>query len=193
MNTPTEFKQLLASELSVMAAEAAPDQAPSAPTRRRRAPLAIAAVATAAAAAVIVPTVSGSGSTPAYAVTEQDDGSVILDLRRAEGLPGLQRELKKLHLPAVALEGDENCSKGHPGIGTYATAFAVMKYPSAPGKARIYPDVIPKGTWVGGKYYPPATLLLVAEFKDNGKVKGLSDWLVTDVPSCSKPGYPDRG
>lgn len=62
--------------------------------------------------------VAHSGGSPAYAVTRQDDGSLILHQNRAEGLDGLQMQLTRMGVRAVALEADENCAEGHPGKGT---------------------------------------------------------------------------
>ncbi|MEU7040019.1 hypothetical protein AB0A77_03040 [Streptomyces varsoviensis] len=175
MTTPNGFKKQLAEQLSAMAtAPAAP--AASVPARRRRTPLAVAAVA-AVAAAVVVPAVSGSGSTPAYAVNKQADGSLILDLNRAEGLPGLQKQLKKLGVPAVALKADKNCTEAPPAE-YWATQFHALT--SEPGKARIRPDMIPHA----------ATLLIVAEFKKDDSVKSVAYRLVkkNKVPTCAVPG-----
>ncbi|MDI6520359.1 hypothetical protein QMA61_29720 [Streptomyces coelicoflavus] len=195
MNTPTGFKDRLANELSAMA-HASP-AAPATPTlgRRRRAPLMAAGVA-AAAAAVILPSVSGSGATPAYAVSEENDGSVLVHLNRPEGLPGLQKQLKALGIRAVALKADDNCPTKYP-FAAYATAKPTLTYPSDPGKVRIYPNRIPDGTGDIFESLPtsesrPATLLLVAEFRKDGTVRTMTPWLVKDVPSCSLPGTGDQ-
>jgi len=183
MSTPTGFKQRLSSELSAMATHSAPAPATLAPSRRLRVPFTAAAVVAASvAAAVIVPTLSGSGGSPAYAVSEQDDGSLILHLNRAEGLDGLQKQLTSMGVRAVALEGDENCAEGHPGVGTWATKDPVLTFPSDPGKVQIHPEIFPKD----------ATLLLVAEFKGDGSVHAMTDWLVPKVPTCSLPGRPEK-
>ncbi|WP_128377621.1 hypothetical protein [Streptomyces cavernae] len=186
MNTPTGYKQRLASELSAMATHPAPVTATRAPARRLRVPFTIAAVATAAvAAAVVVPTLSGSGSSPAYAVTQRSDGSVALDLNRAEGLPGLQQQLKKLGLPAVVLEGDENCATGKPPLAPGAEGRYPMTYTNTkPFKGIIDPDLIRDGE----------TLLIVADFRDDDSVLSVSYRLVSKVPTCSEPwigGGPD--
>ncbi|NHI12022.1 hypothetical protein STPH2_7392 [Streptomyces sp. KO7888] len=195
MNTPTAFKDRLASELSAMATATAPASVAAAPVRRLRVPLMAAGVATAAAAAaVILPSVSGSGASPAYAVTEEDDGSVIVDLNRPEGLPGLQKQLKELGIRAVAQQGDKDCAAGYPG--GWALAKAVLTYPSDPGKVRIYPDRLPvhDAAADGNKkriddvQRPDPTLLLVADFEKDGTVRTLTDWVVNEVPSCSLPG-----
>ncbi|MGY0060115.1 hypothetical protein ACWY4P_26820 [Streptomyces sp. LZ34] len=189
MSTPTQFKQRLASELSAMATAPAPVPATRAPARRLRLPLAIATVATAAAAAVVVPTLSGSGTSPAYAVTKQDDGSLILHLNRPEGLPGLQKQLTKMGVRAAALEGDENCPTGAPPHAPWATAGYAMTFPSAPGKALIHPEMIPDDTVLpDGRRVAGATLLIVAEFGKDNSTKAVSFRLVSKVPKCSVPG-----
>ncbi|MDJ1135716.1 hypothetical protein [Streptomyces iconiensis] len=176
MTTPTGFKKQLAAELSAMATTLSPAPAAPVPARRRRTPFALAAVA-AAAAAVVVPAMSGSGGSPAYAVDKQDDGSLILDLNRAEGLPGLQEQLKKLGVPAVALKADKGCTEVSPAE-YWATKFESLS--SDPGKARIRTDMIPDN----------ATLLVVAEFKDDDSVKAMSYRLVKKdkAPTCAVPG-----
>ncbi|MEV0266474.1 hypothetical protein AB0I49_34730 [Streptomyces sp. NPDC050617] len=176
MTTPNGFKKQLAEELSAMATAPSPAPAAPVPARRRRTPFAVAAVA-AAAAAIVVPAVSGSGSTPAYAVDKQDDGSLVLDLNRPEGLPGLQEQLKKLGVPAVALKADKGCTEAPPAE-YWATKYLALT--SEPGKARIRPDMIPHA----------ATLLIVAEFKKDDSVKAVSYRLVkkNKVPTCAVPG-----
>ncbi|OWA01465.1 hypothetical protein B9W64_36320 [Streptomyces sp. CS159] len=64
-----------------------------------------AVTAAAAAAGVVVPAASGSGSSPAHAVTEQDDGSLILELRDTDGMSDLQDKLDELGVRARVLEG----------------------------------------------------------------------------------------
>ncbi|MFI0734625.1 hypothetical protein ACH4S9_37405 [Streptomyces sp. NPDC021225] len=191
MNTPTQFKQRLASELSAMATHPAPAPAPAtrAPARRLRLPFAIAAVATAAAAAVVVPTLTGSGSSPAYAVTREDDGSLTLLLNRPEGLPGLQKQLKKMGVRAAVLEGDKNCPTGAPPHAPWATAGYALTFPSDPAKAIVHPDMIPDDTVLSnGRRVAGATLLIVAEFGKDNATKAVSFRLVSKVPKCSVPG-----
>ncbi|MDP9613412.1 hypothetical protein [Streptomyces demainii] len=189
MSTPTGFKRRLASELSAMATAPAPVGATRAPARRLRVRFAIAAVATAAATAVVVPTLSGSGAAPAYAVTKQDDGSLILHLDRPEGLPGLQKQLKEMGVRAAVLEGDKNCPTGAPPEAPWATMDYAMTVSSQPWSAIIRPDMIPDDTVLpDGRRVKGATLLIVAEFGKNHTTKGVSFRLVEEVPKCSVPG-----
>lgn len=189
MNTPTQFKQRLASELSALAAHPTPAPATRAPARRLRLPFAVAAVATAAAAAVVVPTLTGSGSSPAYAVTQEDDGSLILHLNRPEGLPGLQKQLQKMGVRAAVLEGDKNCPTGAPPHAPWATGGYALTFPSDPGKAVVHPDLIPDDTVSSnGRRVAGATLLIVAEFGEDNSTKAVSFRLVSKVPKCSVPG-----
>ncbi|MGP4010906.1 hypothetical protein [Streptomyces sp. 4N124] len=181
MNTPTGFKQRLASELSAMATAPAPVPGTRAPARRRRIPFTVAAVATAAvAAAVVVPTLTGSGSSPAYAVTRQDDGSLIVELNRAEGAPGLQKQLNKMGVRAAVLEGDDRCATGAPpeAPGSHERYPMTFSDSEAPWMGHIHPDLIHDGE----------TLLLVAESRDDGTTRAVSSRLVTKVPTCSVPG-----
>ncbi|GAA2317110.1 hypothetical protein [Streptomyces violaceusniger] len=189
MSTPTGFKRRLASELSAMATDPAPAAATRAPARRFRVRFAVAAVAAAAATAVVVPTLSGSGASPAYAVTKQDDGSLVLRLDRPEGLPGLQKQLKEMGVRAAALEGDENCPTGAPPHAPWATAGYAMTVSSDPWSAVIHPELIPDDTVLpNGKRVKGATLLIVAEFGKDHTTKGVSFRLVEKVPECSVPG-----
>ncbi|MEU9189557.1 hypothetical protein AB0D14_34450 [Streptomyces sp. NPDC048484] len=180
MSTPTGFKQRLASELSAMATESAPASATRVPARHLRVRFTVAAVATAVAAAVVVPMVSGSGSSPAYAVTRQDDGSLILELHRTEGESGLQKQLNRMGVRAAVLEGDDHCATGVPteapgSLERYPMTFSDSE---PPWTARIHPDLIHDGE----------TLLIVAESKDDGTTRAVSSRLVTKVPACSVPG-----
>jgi hypothetical protein len=190
MSTPTQFKQRLGAELSAMATAPAPAPATRAPARRLRLPLAVATVATAAAAAVVVPTLGGSGGSPAYAVTKKDYGSLILHLNRHEGLPGLQTQLKKMGVRAAVLEGDENCPTGAPPHAPLASAGGyALTFPSDPGKALIHPDRIPDAVVLpNGRRVAGATLLIVAEFGRDNATKAVSFRLVSKVPRCSVPG-----
>ncbi|MGW0822463.1 hypothetical protein [Streptomyces sp. NPDC002845] len=182
MSTPTGFKRRLASELSAMATHPAPAPATRAPARRLRVPLTIAAVATAAVAtAVVVPTLTGSGGSPAYAVTQQGDGSLVLDLKRAEGMPGLEKQLKKMGVRAVIMKADEDCSTGKPPMvpGSSQRQPVTYELPGAPGKARINPERIRNGE----------TLLLAVEFRDGEDTPfAISDRLVQKVPTCTVGG-----
>ena len=181
MNTPTGFKQRLASELSAMATHPAPAQAARTPSRRLRVPFTIAAVAAAAvAAAIVVPTLSGAGNSPAYAVTQEDDGSLIMDLKRGDGMPGLEKQLKKMGVRAAILKGDEDCSTGMPPVVPGSSQREPVTYfDNDPGKARINPDRIRDGE----------TLLLVAEFRNGEDTPfAVSDRLVQKVPACSVGG-----
>jgi hypothetical protein len=181
MNTPTGFKQRLASELSAMATHPAPAQVARTPARRLRVPFTIAvATAAAVAAAVIVPALSGPGGSPAYAVTRQNDGSLVMDLKHGDGMPGLEKQLKKMGVPAAILEGDEDCSTGMPPmVPGSAQREPVTYFDNDPGKARINPDRIRDGE----------TLLIVAEFRKGEETPfAVSDRLVLKVPACSVGG-----
>ncbi|CDR06659.1 hypothetical protein [Streptomyces iranensis] len=189
MSTPTGFKQRLESELSAMATDPAPLRATRAPARRLRVRFAVTAVAAAAATAVVVPTLSGSGASPAYAVTKQGDGSLVLRLDRAEGLPGLQKQLKEMGVRAAVLEGDKKCPTGAPPESPWATEDYAMTFPAQPWKAVIHPDMIPDAAVLpDGRRVGAATLLVVAEFGKDHSTQAVSFRLVEKVPTCSVPG-----
>ncbi|MEW2399220.1 hypothetical protein [Streptomyces sp. NPDC046862] len=180
MSMPTGFKQRLASELTAMATEPAPVPATRAPARGLRTRIALGAVVTAAAAAaVVVPTVSGTGGSPAYAVTRQDDGSLVLELNRAEGAPGLQKRLNSMGVRAAVLEGDDNCFTGEPPLAPGAQGRYPMSFdPEISYKASVHPALIHDGE----------TLLVVAESRQDGTIRAISSRLVTKVPRCSVSG-----
>ncbi|GLY97203.1 hypothetical protein [Actinoplanes sp. NBRC 103695] len=181
MNTPTGFKQRLASELSAMATHPAPAQAARNPARRLRLPFMIATVAAAAVAvAVVVPALSGAGDSPAYAVTQENDGSLVMDLKRGDGMPGLEKQLKKMGVRAAILKGDEDCATGIPPMVPGSSQREPVTYfDDDPGKARINPDRIRDGE----------TLLIVAEFRNGEDTPfAVSDRLVLNVPACSVGG-----
>ncbi|BCL28966.1 hypothetical protein ACFFS2_05960 [Streptomyces aurantiacus] len=181
MSTPTGFKRRLAAELSAMATHPAPAQATRAPARRLRVPLTIAAVATAAVAtAVVVPSLSGAGSSPAYAVAQESDGSLVMDLKHGDGMPGLEKQLRKMGVRAAILKGDKDCSTGKPPMVPGSSQREPVTYfDNDPGKARINPDRIRDGE----------TLLIVAEFRKGDDAPfAVSDRLVPEVPTCSVGG-----
>ncbi|MDX3321204.1 hypothetical protein PV415_30315 [Streptomyces sp. ME03-5684b] len=180
MSTPTHFKRRLASELASMAAEYGPAPVTRTPARRLHVRFTVAAVtAAAAAAAVVIPTVSGSGSAPAYAVTQQDDGSLTLEIRDTDGMSDLQDKLDELGVRAKVLEGDDRCATGAP--------------PEAPGAHLRYPMTFSDADGPGSVHFDPdlihenETLLIVVGTREDTTIRSLSSRLVTQVPACSVP------
>ncbi|GGL86053.1 hypothetical protein GCM10010095_83530 [Streptomyces anthocyanicus] len=180
MSTPTHFKQRLASELASIATEHGPTPATHAPAHRPHARFTVVAVmAAAAVAAVVVPTVSGSGSSPAYAVTQQDDGSLILVIRDTDAMSDLQDKLGELGVRARVLEGDDRCATGAP--------------PEAPGAHFRYPVTFPDAESPGTVHFDPdlihedETLLIVVGTREDDTIRSVSSRLVTKVPECSVP------
>lgn len=139
----------------------------------------VAVTAVAAAAGVVIPTVSGSGSAPAYAVIQQDDGSLTLELRDTDGMSDLQDKLDELGVRARVLEGDDRCATGAP--------------PEAPGAHLRYPMTFSDREGLGTVHFDPAlfhedeTLLIVVGTREGTTIRSVSSRLVTQVPACSVP------
>ncbi|MFJ4276227.1 hypothetical protein ACIP29_37430 [Streptomyces coelicoflavus] len=138
--------------------------------------------AAAAVAVVVVPAVSGSGSAPAYAVTEQDDGSLILVIRDTDGMADLQGKLDELGVRARVLEGDDRCATGAP--------------PEAPGAHFRYPMTFSIEEGPGTVHFDPAlihedeTLLIVV-----GRARGQREAAVggqRSVPAAVPAGAGSR-
>lgn len=81
---------------------------PSSLTRRR--PLAVAGAALAAvAAAVVIALSSGGGPAPAYAVTQNPDGTVTVTVRELTATPALESVLVSMGLPVRAAPVEAAC------------------------------------------------------------------------------------
>lgn len=183
---PTAFKQRLREELAALEASLnlAPTTSPT-PARTRPAPplrrrlrllLAVGAVAAGAAGAVALPaTVSGEhGGSAAYAVDPQHDGTVLVQLFRPDGLPGLIKDLRAIGVNARGFRGSPRgrCTEPQPENLDSAILGRVLPYRLGDGKRmRIDPHAMPEG----------ATLLIVTESKPLAVV---SVSLVNRVPHC---------
>lgn len=147
MNTLTHFQQSLDTELRERAAlppsEPALSRAQRArPTRRML--LAAGTAAAAVAVALAVPLSTGGGADPAYAVTQRADGTVAIRLFTPSGISGLQAELRRLHVRAVALEATTGCKVKDAG-STPALESVIVHDRNAGGFTVIRPSAIPKG------------------------------------------------
>ncbi|MFC8718994.1 hypothetical protein [Kitasatospora sp. NPDC057198] len=106
--TTAAFERKLGEELIAMAAEraaAVPAQRRSA-VRRRPLLAALAVGAAAVTTAVVLPAVLGGehGGNAAYAVTEESDGTFLLELRDPAGLPDMVAELQAHGVKAAGLK-----------------------------------------------------------------------------------------
>jgi hypothetical protein len=144
VNTLTHFQQSLDAELRERA-EALPAAAP--PARRARPPrrllLAAGTAAAAVAVAVAVPLSTGGGADPAYAVIQRTDGTVAIRLFSPSGSSGLQAELRRLHIRAVALEATAGCNDKELG-STSALESVIVHDHNAGGFTVIRPSAIPR-------------------------------------------------
>lgn len=174
--TPTGFRQRLREELEIAAAHR-PDLAdfpPSAPQRRSRVPVAVGAAALALGGAVVLP-IAYSGSAPAaYAVTADDDGSVLIELNKPSGLPGLQDALRKAGVNAVVMQASSvgQCTDPQPAGLPAGESVRVHRWDDPLDSLRINPAAMPTD----------ATFLLVAD--TIGEQIVLSSSVTNSVPAC---------
>ncbi|MFJ1756867.1 hypothetical protein [Kitasatospora sp. NPDC088134] len=183
--TPTThgFEQRLGEHLVALAAERLPGDGP-APRRsvlRRPVFAALAVGASALAAALVLPAALGGehGGNAAYAVTQEDDGTILLELRDPAGLDGMVAELRKHGVKAVGLETAHTpaeCPLPEPK-GEAATANVVKGgFGTAPGTVRIDPGAVPAGR-----------TLLLTTWHGNGWQIVFSALVVEQVPTCVPP------
>lgn len=182
---PTAFKQRLGDELAALEASLNPAHItspapvrtrPAPPLRRLRLLLAVGAVAAGAAGAVALPAaVSGEhGGSAAYAVSPQRDGTVLVQLLRPDGLPGLIRDLRALGVNAQGLHASPRGRCIEPQPASLDSAIIGRVLPTRPGdvrKLRIDPHAMPKG----------AVLLVVTE---DHPVSLISFRVVDWAPRC---------
>lgn len=80
------------------------------PTKRSRRPLWLSgAVVVIAAVIATSVTLAGGGSTPAYAVTQNPNGTVTLTLTEMAGITGANAELRKMGLPVLVVSTADDC------------------------------------------------------------------------------------
>lgn len=102
---PHAFEERLKAELMILAADQPPAAAPvRSPARRYRIPIALGAVAAAVAGLVSLPVLGGDGgAAPAYAVSQEADGDIWVQIYRPEGVEGTVAALRALGVPATAV------------------------------------------------------------------------------------------
>jgi hypothetical protein len=122
------YEERLLSELRAYVAERPQTGTPVAVERRHRLPkVALAGAAAAAVAGGVVIATGGDGASAAYAVEQQGDGSVTVEIRKLEDAEGLQAKLRDAGVQAVVkyLPIGKTCASGWftpatggPGHGT---------------------------------------------------------------------------
>lgn len=146
-----------------------------------------AGVAVLGAAAVIAPVYFG-GTPPAYAVSDNPDGSVTLTVREVERFEDATAELRRRGVPAVAVLLSETCPEGEARkiehAATSGTGPVTIAHPldTKVFEARITPDLIPVGV----------TLVIAAKDTGNG-FSVATAYARGDVPKCvfqPAPGQP---
>jgi hypothetical protein len=137
---------------------------------------ALAAVGAAIAAAAIAAFVVGVRSTPpAYAVTQNSDGTVTITLRDLSGLDALNARLAALGVPVHALLADPSCTVTTPRLEWNALYPQIVPYNGPAPEFTIQPSVIPPGD----------TLLLAVAPAPNGFGPTARLMLIAGpVPSC---------
>ncbi len=147
------------------------------PARRGRArPLALTAGGVGVIGAITAVTLGlpATTGTPAYAVTENADGTVAVTIHDLIGIRGANAELARLGVPIRAVTFGPDCRDAFhpdPNAGTMRATFLATS--PARGEMTVRPAEIPAGD----------TLLLTAEV--NGSEVGLGIGLVRGpAPSC---------
>lgn len=148
----SSFEQKLGEELAALAAErgTAPAARPS--VLRRRPLLAAAAIGVAAVvAALVLPTMLGGehGGNTAYAVTQESDGTIAVQLRDPAALADVVATLRRYGVRAVGMEEAktaEECTLPEPK-GTRAQNGRTHPGDGA-GTVRIDPKLVPPGSTV---------------------------------------------
>ncbi|MFE4259395.1 hypothetical protein [Streptomyces sp. NPDC056883] len=120
---PTAFEERLKAELVAIAADREESGGgvgliTRPPARRLRIPLAVGLAAAAAAGLIALPVMGDQGgSSAAYALSKSDDGTIVVRLFNSEGLPGLERELRRLGVPVAVIQQKPVAECDAPGGG----------------------------------------------------------------------------
>ncbi|MFJ5923726.1 hypothetical protein ACIQF6_14110 [Kitasatospora sp. NPDC092948] len=178
----SNFERKLGEELAALAAErsVAADRVARRSVLRRRPLLAAVAIGVAAVAtALVLPAVLGveHGGNAAYAVTQESDGTIALQLRDPAALADLVATLQRYGVRAAGIEEartPEECTLPEPK-GTRAQPDRVRPG-DGPGTVRIDPKLVPPGSTV---------LLTAGRTRIGGTVMNSFRAVVVDaVPAC---------
>ncbi|MFD8597439.1 hypothetical protein ACFV1L_20795 [Kitasatospora sp. NPDC059646] len=177
----SHFEQRLGEELAALAAERAGAATAARRGVLRRRPLlaALAVGAAAVATALVLPMALGGehGGNAAYAVTQESDGTIALQLRDPAALPDLVATLQRYGVRATGIEEartPEECTLPEP-VGTRAQSDRVRPG-DGPGTVRIDPALVPPGS----------TVLLTAGRVEipGGVLNSFRAVVVENVPAC---------
>jgi hypothetical protein len=113
--------------------------------RRRRSSVVAAAGASIAAAAIAAFVVGVRSAAPAYAVTQNSDGTVTITLRDLSGVDALNTRLSQLGVPVHALLVDPNCTATTAELGWNALYPQIVPYNGPAPEVTIQPSAIPLG------------------------------------------------
>lgn len=142
------------------------------PVVRRWAPVALGGLASGIGALVVSVMLSAGTSSPAYAVTEQSDGTITVTLSELVGVTGANQELAKLGVKATVTKVEPGCTATVATVPLPAGLGVKLAHPE-PGGLTIHPTEIPPGD----------SLLLTAQ--QLGAGVGLSVGLYRGpAPSC---------
>ena len=178
-------------------------QPPSVRRRAPRAPLATGGMAIAGVIAAVALTTGGSGTTPAYAVTVNPNGSVSVTLNEVLGVSGANEQLERLGVRARIAKIEAGCAETGDAIAPGDPADQQIPRMVEPQKVAeglagldwvIHPEAIPPGD----------TLLITAQLANEGrpvaKYHGKEITAVASgtglyrgaAPTCQPPGtfYP---
>ena len=131
----------------------APPRAVSPPRPRRRAPLAAIAIAITVALLAIVLGLSTRGGAPAYAVTQNPDGTVTVTIRELVGVQGADNRLAALGVPVRVVPVRAGC-RARPSEYTpvrpapNSARFFTLRGPPGHAAITIDPRAIPAGDTV---------------------------------------------
>ena len=167
----TSPRQTAALATSVTGADAARD-----PRLRRPAILTGTALGSAGAAAAAVLALTATTTAPAFAVTDNADGSITVTLREISGLSGLNAEFARRGLKARAVPMSSTCpTKGFGNAlpaGTNFNTFTIT----------LDPSEVPDGY----------TAVVAATQTASGKVELVQGAVPPPVPACFNTEIPTR-
>ncbi len=186
-------RRLHAGAQSLNAPRIAPRSGSSGPGVRRRRLLPLAGVVVlAAVTAVVVALMSAGGNPPAaYAVTQNEDGTVTLSLNEVLGVEPANEQLARLGVPVVVAKVEAGCDETGEPVRPSAPRFGEMIEPAKTGSGLegltwvIRPALIPAGD----------TLRLSVQLDPNSSIPALGTGMALfrgPAPRCSRPGifYP---
>jgi hypothetical protein len=126
---------------------------------------------------VVLLTTSGSGPAPAYAITQNSDGTVTITVREVVAVPEVDEKLEALGLPIRAVEVKPECtatSTGRPLPNPNHQPLFGHFFSKEGTGLRIDPRVIPRGD----------TLVIAATEPSPGVFFGKAGLWEGPVPSC---------